>query len=346
MKQYFTLLTILFFTFQSVAEEACSKEKSTDSLATHDHASHRASYAPAGIMGDHQHGKGSLMFTYRFMYMDMGGLRAGDSRTSFADHSGMPMAGKYPVLPRDMQMEMHMFGLMYGLTDKQTLTVMVPYVRNIMDHTTRMGADFDTESDGLGDITVGLLHELYKEKNWDVQLKLAFGAPTGSIKSIDNTPMGNGQTLPYPMQIGSGSWSFKPAITASYLEDEWSYGAQLAGTFFMGTNNSGYRRGEVLTANVWAGRDITKKLRGTLRLQATNEGDYHGDNPVLNEAMIPTADNQLRGRFRMDLFPGLDYAFTDKHRLAVEVGLPVYEKVDGVNLETDLTLNVTWQTRF
>ena len=335
MNKFFTLLAILFLSFQSFA----------DDHKHHDHSSHRISYAPAGIMGDHQHGKGKLMFSYRFMYMDMNGLRAGDSRTSFSDHIGMG-SGRYMVLPRNMQMEMHMLGMMYGLTDKQTLTLMVPYVRNIMDHTTMMGADFDTESDGLGDITVGLLHELYKENGLDVQLKLAFGLPTGSIKSIDNTPAGDGVILPYPMQIGSGSYSFKPAVTATYLQDEWSYGAQLAGTFFMGRNNSGYRRGEVLTANVWAGRDITKKLRGTLRLQATNEGDYIGDNPVLNEAMIPTADNQLRGRFRMDIFPGVDYMITDSNRIAVELGLPVYEKVDGVNLETDFTLNVTLQTSF
>lgn len=338
MNKIFTLLAILFLSFQSFTDE----HKHHDHV---EHSSHRISYAPAGIMGDHQHGKGKLMFSYRFMYMDMNGLRAGDSRTSFSDHIGMG-PGRYMVLPRNMQMEMHMIGAMYGLTDKQTLTVMVPYIRNIMDHTTMMGADFDTESDGLGDITVGLLHELYRKDSLDVQLHLAFGLPTGSIKSTDDTPAGDGSLLPYPMQIGSGSFSFKPKVTVTYIDGPWSYGAQLAGTIFLGQNNSGYRRGEIVTANIWAGRDVTKKLRATLRLQATNEADYHGQNPRLNTAMIPTADSQLRGRTRIDVFPGLDYLLTDSHRLAVELGLPAYEKVDGINLETDYTLNVTWQTAF
>ena len=334
MNKFFTLLAILFLSFQSFADEH----------KHHDHSSHRISYAPAGIMGDHQHGKGKLMFSYRFMYMDMGGLRSGDSRTSFASNV-LSGGGDYMVLPRDMQMEMHMLGVMYGLTDKQTLTLMVPYVRNVMDHTTAMNADFTTESEGLGDITVGLLHELYRAKNLDVQLKLAFGLPTGEITHKDRTPMGH-NTLPYPMQIGSGSYSFKPAVTATYLQDKWSYGAQLSGTFFMGQNNSGYRRGEIYTANLWAGRDITEKLRATLRFQATNEEDYHGQSSRINPNMIPTADSELRGRFRLDVFPGLDYLITDSNRIAFEVGLPAYERVDGVNLETDYTVNVTLQTSF
>lgn len=37
-------------------------------------------HAPIGVMGDHQHGKGELMFSYRYMTMSMHGNRKGTDR--------------------------------------------------------------------------------------------------------------------------------------------------------------------------------------------------------------------------------------------------------------------------
>ena len=48
----------------------------------------------------------------RFMFMDMDGLRDGDSRTGDSENRGM---GNYMMLPEDMTMKMHMLGMMYGV---------------------------------------------------------------------------------------------------------------------------------------------------------------------------------------------------------------------------------------
>ena len=40
----------------------------------------------------------------------------------------------FPVAPTSMTMEMHMLGLMYGLTEKLTLSLMGNYMENEMDH--------------------------------------------------------------------------------------------------------------------------------------------------------------------------------------------------------------------
>jgi len=104
-------------------------------------------HAPISVMGDHMHKKGEWMLSYRYMFMDMDGNRDGTRRVS--DDA---VLADYPVTPRKMDMEMHMLGVMYGLTDRVTLMAMMPFARLDMDHRTRMGARFNTRSTGIGDL--------------------------------------------------------------------------------------------------------------------------------------------------------------------------------------------------
>jgi hypothetical protein len=63
--------------------------------------------------------------------------------------------------------------------------------------------------------------------------------------------------------------------------------------------------------------------------------------------MIPTADPNLRKGQRLDLLPGVNYVFTSGplrgHRFAFEAGFPVYQKLDGPQLETDWRIVAGWQ---
>jgi hypothetical protein len=66
--------------------------------------------APIGVMGDHVHKKGRIMLSYRYMRMEMDGNRSGSDDISTAD-----VLNRFMVAPTNMTMEMHMFGIMYGL---------------------------------------------------------------------------------------------------------------------------------------------------------------------------------------------------------------------------------------
>ncbi|MEM8502201.1 MAG: hypothetical protein AAF716_03500 [Cyanobacteria bacterium P01_D01_bin.1] len=81
---------------------------------------------------------------------------------------------------------------------------MLPYIFKDMDHVTRMGTEFTTNSEGFGDLKIGRLYTLLDRNRQRVHLNLGFSLPTGSIEERDTTPMGPDQILPYPMQIGSG----------------------------------------------------------------------------------------------------------------------------------------------
>jgi hypothetical protein len=53
------------------------------------------------------------------------------------------------VAPLGMTMDMHMIGVMFAPTDKLTLIVMAPFLDIEMNHVTRLGRKFSTESRGL-----------------------------------------------------------------------------------------------------------------------------------------------------------------------------------------------------
>jgi len=67
--------------------------------------------------------------------------------------------------------------------------------------------------------------------------------------------------------------------------------------------------------------------------------------------MVPTARPDLRAGRRVDALIGLDIQpFDDKllngHRLALEFGVPLYQHLDGPQLESDYRLTLGWQYSF
>lgn len=168
----------------------------------HSHGAARAdTHAPIGVMGDHLHKAGEWMLSYRYMRMTMDGNRDGTDSLSAQDVLGQG----FMVTPLNMTMEMHMLGAMFAPTDDVTLMAMVPFLRNEMDHLTGMGANFTTESEGLGDISVTALWRMFENERDRAHLNLGLSLPTGSIDERDATPINPSAKLPYPMQLGSGT---------------------------------------------------------------------------------------------------------------------------------------------
>ena len=79
--------------------------------------------------------------------------------------------------------------------------------------TNRLG-EFTTETEGFGDTTLSALIRFFEREHQSAHLNAGFSIPTGSIEETDDilTPMGMRPTvrLPYPMQLGSGTFDAKP----------------------------------------------------------------------------------------------------------------------------------------
>jgi hypothetical protein len=292
-------------------------------------------------MGDHTHPAGSAMLSYRYMRMEMNGNRDGTDRLSATD-----VLADFMVTPLEMSMEMHMLGAMWAPSDRVTLMVMQPYAAIEMDHRNRMGATFTTASSGLGDLKVAALINLFGCCGQHVHLHAGIGVPTGSIDETGDTPMGHVR-LPYPMQLGSGTFDLYPGVTYHGKTDSLSWGGQVLGTIRLVENDNDYRLGDRVNATAWGGYRCGRSWTTSLRLNVARWGNIDGADPELAPAMVPTADPDRRGGTRADL--GLGAAFATQNgllagqRFAVEYSRPLYQDLDGPQLETDEILTLGWQ---
>ena len=313
-------------------------------MANHNHIGNE----PIGVMGAHAHSRGDWMFSYRYMHMDMEGNRDGTSRLSRSD-----VLSDYMIAPLKMDMDMHMLGAMYGVSDNLTIMAMMPY-RNIkMDHVTRMGRKFTTKTSGIGDLKLSSLFTLKRWGAHELDFNLGLGLPTGSINEKDDTPAGNNQHLPYPMQLGSGTWDLIPGLTYLGKHDALSWGAQGVAVLRLGENKNDYTLGNRFNLTGWVAKDWTKQWSTSFRADAQWWGNIDGSDkklPAMAPAMVPTADPDLRGGRRLDLLLGASFApasgWFEGQRFAAEVGAPVYQHLDGPQLETDWIVTLGWQLVF
>ena len=96
---------------------------------------------------------------------------------------------------------------------------------------------------------------------------------------------------------------------------------------------------------------LSGQADSSLRLRYQAWGDIDGADPALNPAMVPTADPERSGGQRFDVLIGLNLMDQESQsnggsRLGVEFGLPVWQKLDGPQLEVDWFLTVGAQLLF
>ena len=313
-------------------------------------------HAPIGVMGDHTHGKGEFMVSYRYMFMAMEGSRLGSDSIADADVVS-PDGQNFLITPTSMPMQMHMLGLMYAPTSRITLMAMLPFTSSSMDHMMRNGNEFSTSSSGLGDVSLGALVQLSKGENNRVHANFGLRFPTGSIDQKDVVPASapDKAVLPYPMQLGSGTFDLEPGITYLQQAGDNSFGAQAKYLFRLGENAQDYTLGSKIKLSAWGARALTEFLSLSLRGEFTRLADIDGADArfasMLANRMVPTVFTDLRAATRLDLSVGANLMAPKSSALAglrwgIEVGLPVVQDLDGPQLETDLVITTGLQFAF
>ena len=289
---------------------------------------------PVGVMGGMSPKQNSFMLALQYMQMRMDGNRDGTSDVSTAG-----VLSQFPVAPTDMDMYMLMGSAMYGITDDISVMAMAPYIWRSMDHVNRMGAEFTTDSDGIGDVRVVGGYDVFKTPGHTVKLTGGVSLPTGSTNQKDDTPAGPNQLLPYPMQNGSGTFDLLPGITYTGRSDYWSWGGQLGGVIRFGENSDDYRLGNAFQGSVWGARKWADWVSTSLRVTGETVGNIAGADPRLNPMMVPTADPDRRAGEFVSVGLGVNFlvpsGILQGLGLSVEGVLPVYQRLDGPQLERD-----------
>lgn len=305
----------------------------------------------------HTHPAGMWMVTYKFMHMNMDGLRDGTTNVD-QDSVGFkrPTPYTYMMIPTSMTMDMHMLMLMYGVTDRFTLMTMANYQSNKMEMLMDMGPkkpitrEDPMRTEGLGDIE---LRGIYKI-NEHLAGSLGLSLPAGSI-SETVIMMKKEYRAPYDMQLGSGSYDLKPAITYNGLSDDalWNWGAQAMYTWHTAKNRNDWSFGDSLKVSGWLQRALGPATTW-LRLAYNNTERITGQDAEIEKlihpvtgmgAPTPDADPRNYGGQRLDGALGASYQ-RGPFSLGVEGGLPVYQKLNGLQLKTTWFLNVGLQMMF
>ena len=351
--------------------------KSGEHAGHGDHAGHEAHqhhgvHGPAGVMFDHMLAKsGDFMLGYRYMW----GSQNGDMLhgKDLVDDKEIVDNGCYGdpcyVTPTSMYMNMHMLDLMYAPLDWLTLMLMPQFVDMNMDMRPLEGAPsiadaspgtsaavmhaFHThQTGGLGDVGMYALFRLFEKSGHHIHATFGISAPTGDVGiDLRNT---HGITLGfihYGMQLGSGTWDFKPSLTYTGQINKWSWGAQLSGTHRLeDQNSSGFAFGDILQATAWGGFDIldwlTASVRGAFITQGALKGAY-------NSTYYPIGPmdyaNSYGGRY-WDVGFGINAMVPTGNlqgtRLSFEWIQPVYDDVNGYQLQRTGSLAANWSYGF
>ena len=152
------------------------------------------------------------------------------------------------------------------------------------------------------------------------------------------------------MQLGSGTYDLLAGLNYLGLTDNWSWGVRGLGTIRVGKNDNDYRLGDRWEISAWATRRWTDWLSNSVRLDGQTWGDIDGADPELNPAVVAPADPDRRAGTRLDLLFGVELfapsGTLKGQRLGIEVGAPIYQSLDGPQLETDWRIGVGWQWIF
>jgi hypothetical protein len=356
---------LLFSTLTAATSAAFAAPSFSCCPADENYVGRPDDHAPISVMGDHTHAKGGWMMSYRYMHMDMDGMRNGTERVSSRD----VFADGYMVAPESMSMNMHMVGFMCAPTDTLTLMLMANYIETEMDHnvspmsagTINNGSTkFTTQTRGLGDVKVGGLYRFYLEENRKAHAGLSLSLPTGSIDEKDTSPGMGGpanRQLPAPMQLGSGTVDLLPSLTYVQQFERWSYGAQANAVIRLESeNDNGYRLGDVFGATTWAGYNLSEWVGINTGLSYTYSSKLKGtqddvnQGPMMGNETVTTAYNHNYGGERLDAIFGINlYMPTGAlkgQRVAIDLRMPLWQDLNGYQLETDSIVTIGWQMAF
>ncbi len=321
----------------------------TSALAAASQESRPDAHAPIGVMRDHLHKKGEYMLSYRYDFMRMKGNMKNGEKISPADVA----ASDYEMSPLKMDMRMHMVGAMYGVTDKLSLMAMGSFMTNSMRMVHNMhgmqGEVTDQKVSGFGDTTLSAMYGMHKDSDSHSLFNLGVSIPTGSIKKNEGS-----SRAAYAMQLGSGSYELQPGLSYTGFKDSYSFGGQVNGQFRLNDNNSGYRFGDTYNATAWTAKKLNESFSVSSRLNyiitEKMKGSYSGLNTMGALMMSPMNNAQYTGGRRLDFLLGANFVVPSGalkgHRLAVEGGVPLYQKVNGIQMRNAYNITVGWQKSF
>jgi hypothetical protein len=308
-------------------------------------------------------------------FMRMDGLRDGTSSVATASLLGPPNGTTYMAAPTTMDMTMLNLSVGYSFTDDFFAGLMFMWMDKRMDMsfngpmTTATGQPgFTMRSSGMGDTMLMTKYRLFADDplipTRQASLLVGLSLPTGSIdeKNGDHPlAIRKVEQLPYGMQLGSGTFDPTLGVLFQGSASPWWWGANLAGTWHLYDNARGYRLGDRYGLDLYAMRQFRPDALVQVQLNGVHEGRIRGvmdeyasglsgwadttrnDGASTNSnPMTPLWDTAHYGGSKVYATAGVQWQPWQMHILDLSFQVPVYQNLNGPQLEDDWRVMLTW----
>ena len=304
------------------------------------------------------------------MLMRMEGLRDGTDSVEVADVLGMPSMGKFMAAPARMDMRMLNVTAGYSFSDDLFGGVMLMYKSSTMSmkfssmmQSTTGQSGFEMRSEGMADTMLMGKYRLFADDPLIParQFSLLFGLslPTGSI-DVRNTrhplAMRQGELQPYGMQLGSGSYDPLLGLLYQGSSSPWWWGVNASYVTRLHDNPRDYRLGDALRLDLYAMYQFRYDTLLQFQLNASRQGRIRGEmdeaasgasgHAIQGDASSPYVSPQWDpgsyGGTQVFATLGVQWQPAPLQILDVSLGLPLYRDLNGIQLEQDARLMLTW----
>jgi hypothetical protein len=299
-----------------------------------------AALAPIGVVNGDTLMSGQWALSYRYEFIHQDDMRDGTHRDSSAD-----VLTRFEETPRKRDTHVHLFGLAYAPHRRITLSAQLPVFVIETDATANVGGNFSTDTDGIGDLELRALVPFMRKKNETLQLEMGLSAPTGSTSRRGRDAVGDRRRLSFPQQLGSGTVDLLPGLVYRGHHESLSWGYVARGVFRVYDNSKDYRAGNEYEMSAWMARSWTDWMSTSLRMSWQR---WENVNPDDRTFVNPEEDPKRQAGDRIELGPGVNFKlpFAIGPRFGVEMAWPLFQSLDGPQLERDWRLTAGWRWAF
>ena len=191
-------------------------------------------HAPAGVKSDFLLPQGELYVGYRYSNEKFRGTLVGTEEVT-ADQ----VLDFFTAAPLTHDKSVGELDVRYGLAERFTMELLVPWTRNQMLNVTDLGF-YQTSSETIGDVSLQGIVDLLEMDEFRLNVTFGGTAPTGKIGKKGITPFGVRGVLPFPMQGGSGTADILAGATFQVQNEVASIGAQINSVIRVYDNRQGY----------------------------------------------------------------------------------------------------------
>ena len=114
----------------------------------------------------------------------------------------------------------------------------------------------------------------------------------------------------------------------------------------IGRSSDNYSVSDEFRLNTWYSHSLSEKLTLSLRLENLWKSNFEGRDTDLLRNFTSVNRPDMRGGYWLNLGYGFNWVFLCDQRIDLEVIHPIYQDLDGIQLEQDWALVTNWSVAF